>query len=147
MVPEMAGDTAKTRRARGSSTVLPLLVSRCCHPTVRLENMADGPGDEMALAEKVRCPMLMAAAGNDPENVKEGGAVSDILMMRFPTSVIRSFPAQQHGWVSRGDVTDDAVASGVRDAMQLCRDFFVAHVGPGQNAAAGMGGGLGCRRA
>jgi dienelactone hydrolase len=126
---------------RASAAGVPLLCGACCHPSVRLENMADGPWDEMALAEKVRCPMLMAAAGNDPENVKEGGAVSDILMRRFPTSVIRSFPAQQHGWVSRGDVTDDAVASGVRDALQLCQDFFVAHVGPGQKAAGGMGGG------
>lgn len=125
---------------RASAAGVPLLCGACCHPSVRLENMADGPGDEMALAEKVRCPMLMAAAGNDPENVKEGGAVSNILMQRFPSSVIRSFPNQQHGWVSRGDVTDDAVASGVRDALQMCQEFFVQHVGAGQNAG-GMGGG------
>ena len=135
---------------RASAAGVPLLCGAGCHPSVRLENMADGPGDEKALAEQVRCPMLLAAAGNDPENVKEGGAVSEILKKRFPTSVIRSFPAQQHGWVSRGDVTDDTVANGVRDALQLCQDFFVAHMGAGSSngmggggyaAASGMGGG------
>ena len=131
---------------RASAAGVPLLCGAGCHPSVRLENMASDSADtELELAGKVRCPMLLAAAGNDPENVKEGGAVSELLKKRFPSSVVRSFPAQQHGWVSRGDVTDDTVANGVRDAMSLCQDFFVAHMGAGSNGggmrATGMGGG------
>ena len=128
---------------RASAAGVPLLCGAGCHPSVRLENMASDSADtELELAGKVRCPMLLAAAGNDPENVKEGGAVSELLKKRFPSSVVRSFPAQQHGWVSRGDVTDDTVANGVRDAMSLCQDFFVAHMGAGSNSGGG-GGGMG----
>ena len=115
---------------RASAAGVPLLCGVCCHPSLRFEKMEDASKDEMALVQKIRCPMLIAAAGNDPEHVQEGGALAEMLTRRFPTSVIRTFPAQQHGWVSRGDVTDDTVANGVRDALQLCQDFFVAHMGP-----------------
>ena len=127
--------------ARASVAGVPLLCAAGCHPSLRLEGMAtDTSDDEVGLIEKVKCPMLFANAGDDPDNIKQNGAVSTKLMQRFPTSVVRDFPAQTHGFVVRGDVTDDSVARGVREAMTLCTDFIGSHMGRPAGGGGGAGG-------
>lgn len=42
------------------------------HPSLGLQRMVYG-GNEVALAETIKCPAFLMPAGNDPENVKEKG--------------------------------------------------------------------------
>jgi len=107
---------------KASSKGLPIKCGAGCHPSVKLEGFTGG--SPAALASEVRCPMLFASAGNDGDDVKEGGEVSKVLVEKFPSSVIKSYPDMSHGWVSRGDISDENVSRDVKDALELCSVFF-----------------------
>jgi dienelactone hydrolase len=111
---------------RASAAGFPLKAGAGCHPSVKLEGFTGGSPE--ALAQQVQCPMLFAAAGNDPDNVKVGGDVSKILMERFPTSVIQDYPDMSHGWVSRGDILEANVARDAKAALALCLTFFKSNL-------------------
>lgn len=109
-----------------SASGMPLTAGAGCHPSLRLEGYSGGTVED--LTSQVNCPMMLASARNDPDNVQEGGEVSRILSEKFPTSMVVSYPDVDHGWVSRGDVSDEIVAKGVRDALKQCETFFSAHL-------------------
>lgn len=76
-----------------------------CHPSLRLEPGFYG-GTEVAMAEKVTCPQLLLSAGNDPENVREGGEVMKVLAGKDfgGDCECKDFADMEHGWwvVPRG---------------------------------------------
>jgi len=77
------------------------------------------------LAEAVKCPQFLMPAGNDPEDIKEGGAVEKILTPKFGDKFrIKTFPDVNHGWVPRGDLSKPEVARDVKEAMRLAVDYF-----------------------
>lgn len=89
------------------------------HPSTRIEGMMGA--DEQAMIDKVSMPVLILPAGNDPDNLKEGGAVAASLAAKGGKSV--TFPEMTHGWVSRGDLADEAVKRDVELAMKAMVDF------------------------
>eukprot|EP00416_Gambierdiscus_australes_P044896 CAMPEP_0171098418 /NCGR_PEP_ID=MMETSP0766_2-20121228/48212_1 /TAXON_ID=439317 /ORGANISM="Gambierdiscus australes, Strain CAWD 149" /LENGTH=244 /DNA_ID=CAMNT_0011557757 /DNA_START=75 /DNA_END=809 /DNA_ORIENTATION=+ len=84
------------------------------HPSTRLEGAFGG--DEQALMDKVSMPVLIMPAGNDPENLKEGGAIASSLVAKGGKTI--PFPDMTHGWVSRGDLAVDEVKRDVEVAMK-----------------------------
>lgn len=90
------------------------------HPSTRLEGMFGG--DEQAMMEKVAMPLLLLPAGGDPDNLKEGGPIAEAVKKQGGLSV--TFPEMAHGWVSRGDLADEAVKRDVEAAMKLAIDFL-----------------------
>jgi len=82
---------------------------------------------------KSRCPLLYCAASNDSPFVKEGGLVQRTLASECDELVssqsrFRTFSRMRHGWVSRGDVQDTAVAEDVRIALDLADSFLREHL-------------------
>merc|ERR1719343_1205835 len=75
------------------------------HPSTRLEGAFGG--DEQAMMEKVSCPVLLMPAGDDPDTLKEGGAIATDVVKKGGKSI--TFPDMAHGWSCRGDLTDAKV--------------------------------------
>eukprot|EP00927_Polykrikos_kofoidii_P048592 TRINITY_DN42845_c0_g1_i2.p1 TRINITY_DN42845_c0_g1~~TRINITY_DN42845_c0_g1_i2.p1 ORF type:complete len:323 (+),score=62.57 TRINITY_DN42845_c0_g1_i2:94-1062(+) len=82
------------------------------HPAIGLERLFSG--NEEALMEAVKRPMLLIPGGNDPANIKPDGNLVSILREQRkqrgeseeqPVSV--EFPRQLHGWMTRGADWDD----------------------------------------
>ena len=58
----------------------------------------------------MKTPFLLLPAGNDPENLKEGGELAVILKANNPLSeTTNDFEDQHHGFAIRGDTADEAV--------------------------------------
>lgn len=90
------------------------------HPTLtKFAESAD------SLAERTKCPHFLMPAGNDPEELKEGGSVEKILKGKFGDKVrVKTFPDASHGWVPRGDLSNPNNARDYKEAMQLAIDYF-----------------------
>jgi dienelactone hydrolase len=78
------------------------------------------------LIEKITCPAFLCPAQNDPPNVKEGGALIEILQRRFGKERVgtKEFPDQSHGWVVRGDMSQPNVRRDVQLALELAIHYF-----------------------
>jgi len=81
------------------------------------------------LAKGIKCPQLILAAGNDPEEVKEGGIVERILKEKeFGDKIkVKTFEEMKHGWMIRGDMNDERVARDVKSAMEMSLEYLKAH--------------------
>eukprot|EP00927_Polykrikos_kofoidii_P048565 TRINITY_DN42829_c0_g1_i1.p1 TRINITY_DN42829_c0_g1~~TRINITY_DN42829_c0_g1_i1.p1 ORF type:complete len:771 (-),score=170.84 TRINITY_DN42829_c0_g1_i1:732-2990(-) len=90
------------------------------HPSTRLEGFFGG--DEQAMMEKVEVPVLLMPAGNDPDTLKTGGAIAKHVISKGGKSI--NFPDMAHGFASRGDLTNPAVARDVELAMKHAIQFF-----------------------
>ena len=78
----------------------------CMHPSLDLEEMSDGSISQ--LVEDLKTPLFIASAGNDPDSVKPGGLVSQVVKNKKldADSMIIEYPEMKHGWTIRGDVAD-----------------------------------------
>jgi len=92
------------------------------HPSTRLEGAFGGEGAEQAMIDKVNMPVLLLPAGNDPDNLKEGGAVAKALAEKGGESV--TFPDMAHGWLCRGDLSDATVVRDVELGMKHTVEFL-----------------------
>lgn len=99
-----------------------------CHPSVGLEGMMGG--SDMALADTVQCPMMMLPAAGDPDNTKPGGEMNKLFDTKpfGAQCYYQEFAEMEHGWVPRGDVSDEKVARDVKAAMVLAKDYFKTHL-------------------
>mmetsp|Transcript_20637 Transcript_20637/g.23356 ORF Transcript_20637/g.23356 Transcript_20637/m.23356 type:complete len:255 (-) Transcript_20637:71-835(-) len=99
------------------------------HPSIRLENCFGS--NEVELAKGVKCPQLVFAASNDPDNVKGDGEVLQVLKAApfGDKCVFQEFPEVNHGFVTRGDVSTPEVARDVKIAMEGVVAFFKTHLG------------------
>ena len=89
------------------------------------------------------CPQLLLPAGNDPPNLKEGGEIVAIVQDKAGACKTREFPHMSHGWVIRGDATQEDVARDVKEAVGEVTQWFTQHLDlqdDGAAAAAGAGG-------
>jgi dienelactone hydrolase len=98
------------------------------HSSAKIFNMHGS--DERAAATKVTCPQMIIQGHNDPENTKPNGAMHEELLKHSFGSVcsLHEFPDVAHGWVPRGDLSDEVVARNVKDAMDLCTSFLNIHL-------------------
>lgn len=111
---------------KASAGGFPIKCGAICHPSIRLEGFAGS--NEVVLSGTVKCPMMFASGRNDPENVKEGGECSKILAEKFPTSEAKGYAEVDHGWVTRGDISDAVVARNVREALAQTDAFLAKHM-------------------
>ena len=94
-----------------------------CHPSLVVgEMLFNESSAEQAAA--VKCPQLLCPAGNDPDNVKEGGEVPQVIRDKGLECKVVVFPEMKHGWVPRGDASDATVARDVQKALDEAIAFF-----------------------
>jgi len=91
------------------------------HPSAKVESFI-WKNDEAAMFEKCPMPFLLMPAGDDPDNIKPGSPVVDMLEEKGGKSV--PFPRMVHGWTSRGDLSKDEVKEDAEKALQLATDFI-----------------------
>ena len=104
------------------------------HPSILIESGVFG-GDEEVLVQKAsdNAPLLFCVAGNDAANLKEDGALANIISSSkskhisgddktAPHCIV--FPEMKHGWVSRGDTTIEKVKQDAEEALNLAVDFL-----------------------
>ena len=79
----------------------------------------------LQLADTVQCPMMMLPAGGDPDNTKPGGEMNQLFDTKSFGADCRyqEFPEMEHGWVPRGDTSDERVARDVKAAMELAKGY------------------------
>ncbi|KAG7402314.1 hypothetical protein PHYBOEH_000022 [Phytophthora boehmeriae] len=97
------------------------------HPTWIVENIVKGDGAVDKLAESVKVPQILMAAGDDPDFVKPDGSVDKILKARADIgakSEVLIFPDMNHGWVHRGDMNDPATKAAVMKAWHAAVKFI-----------------------
>ena len=95
------------------------------------------------LAEGVSVPQFLLPGVNDPDFTKEGGIVDKILQTKpfaasckvkvrfchqfflnlFSNFVKKDFTDVNHGWVNRGDITNETVYENVKLAIQLALEY------------------------
>jgi len=100
-----------------------------CHPSMQLEGFAFG-GDTAALLKSVKCPFLLAPAGNDLPMWSPQGDFSTALRAseRGADCVFKEYPDMTHGWSCRGDVSDEKVKRDVDDVMKEAIGFYAKHL-------------------
>ena len=93
-----------------------------------------------AAVRAVRKPLLLCPCGDDPSNVQAGGAFADVLSSIFERGAARgaftdgfnavhTFPDMLHGFMTRGPITEPAIARDYAEGVRLMTRFFVAHAG------------------
>ena len=94
------------------------------HPSCHI--VAAHGGEVHALAKKVQAPhYIMPAKSDDPALYGPGGSV----IKELPAgSKQKTFPEQEHGWTSRGDASDPAVAAAIKDAMTEAFGYLKEHL-------------------
>lgn len=100
------------------------------HPALQIVGMM-GEGTPESMAEAVTCPQLLLPAGNDPEFTWPGGSVLEKLEENGVEGESIVFKDMMHGWVSRGDLTNDTVKRDVAAAMQAMKDFLAKNLKKG----------------
>jgi carboxymethylenebutenolidase len=99
------------------------------HPSMQLEAGAFG-GKVEPLLESVRCPFLLAPAGNDLPMWSADGEFGQALSRSTcgAEHVFKPFPEMQHGWSCRGNVEDPKVKRDVGIVMEDVLTFFAKHL-------------------
>jgi len=98
------------------------------HPSIKLEDIHGGDQVSMARIASKKAPLFYCVSGNDPDNIKPGGEVAQIIsssrhnvddkLKRQQPKCIE-FPDMIHGWVSRGDTSKENVKRDAEKALQL----------------------------
>ena len=102
------------------------------HPSIKLEDMHGGDQVSMARIASQKAPLFYCVSGNDPDNIKPGGEVAQIISLsKHNTEELKKqqpqcvdFPGTIHGWVSRGDTSDENVKRDAEKALTLGKDFL-----------------------
>jgi dienelactone hydrolase len=77
---------------------------------------------------QVARPLMLAPAGDDPATVHPGGQIAQQLIMQFGASMVVPFPEMKHGWMTRGPLTEDAIARDYATGMKLMVDWFAERI-------------------
>lgn len=89
------------------------------HPSLKLEGLFGGDGD---VFQGVKCPVLVLPAGNDSAEEYDLPDGKFVKMFAGPTESVR-FDGEVHGFVPRGDVSNEATKAAVEKAMSLLLEF------------------------
>jgi len=100
------------------------------HPSIQLETYAFG-GNMAELVKSVKCPFLIAPAGNDLPLFAEEGEFGSALKAsaKGAECVWKSYPDMSHGWTCRGDLADEKVKRDVEAVMKDASEFFKKYLG------------------
>lgn len=85
------------------------------------------------LSNQILSPQLVIATMQEPDEVKEGGIMEDILEAKFEDSVFKTFNDMSHGFVTRGNTSDAAIKAAVDESIRLTWEFLddVLHINAG----------------
>ena len=94
------------------------------HPSLGVEGIHGG--NPLTLAEQVKCPAFLLPAGNDPDDVKEKGAIVEALSKKFGNELTGTvhFPDMIHGWTTRGDLNDEKTSRDFHKALHLIQEYL-----------------------
>jgi len=81
--------------------------------------------NEEEIYKQIKAPQLFMPSGSDSANVKLGGLAEKVLGDKL---TIVEFNDMQHGWTSRGNMTDPKIDRDVHKAIKLAVDFFNQHL-------------------
>lgn len=98
-----------------------------CHPSTGISKMLFDK-EETELAGAVKCPQILCPAGNDPDNLKEGGGIVNIVRGLGHECKTVHYPDMKHGWVIRGDASQEDVARDVKSAIKEVSEFLAKHL-------------------
>lgn len=96
-----------------------------CHPATILETAVFGR-DEVAMLQALPMPTKFLWAGNDSDIFIKDGAGKKAL--EATGGGVEEFPDMLHGWVSRGDMSDEKVKRDVDRALQTMTSFLEQHL-------------------
>jgi dienelactone hydrolase len=100
-----------------------------CHPShPGIVNFNKDGETEAKVIEAITCPQLLLPSKQEGPTVRPGG-LADTTFASKPFAgqcKIVEFDTMSHGWVSRGDLSDPAIAKGYADAMTEIKAFFAA---------------------
>lgn len=97
------------------------------HPSWQVENMLHGEGSVEKLARRIVVPQLLLSACDDCDFLQAHGSVHQILTANLSIAALSDvvdFPDMHHGWVNRGDLSDEAVRAGVQKAWHAAINFL-----------------------
>ena len=100
--------------SKAASQGFPLKCGVSAHPSIKIEDMVGG--SQLGMMKSFSCPVLLLCAGNDDARCKPGGDVADVVISNGGGSFV--YERMIHGWVARGDVSDEAVKEDTEDAMK-----------------------------
>ena len=92
-----------------------------CHPATALEKAVYG-GNEVDMMNALKQPTLFLWAGNDSEEYVKDGACKAALEKSGGGVV--EYRDMLHGWVSRGDTSDEKIKAAVEKAITDLMGFF-----------------------
>uniref|UniRef100_A0A6B2LG48 Dienelactone hydrolase domain-containing protein n=1 Tax=Arcella intermedia TaxID=1963864 RepID=A0A6B2LG48_9EUKA len=78
------------------------------------------------IIKEIHVPNLVLTAGNDPDSIKPGGVHAENL--KKSGGEVDEYKEQNHGWVTRGDLSDPKVEAAVKDATDKIIAFFKRHL-------------------
>jgi len=81
--------------------------------------------NEEEIYKQITAPQLFMPSGSDSPNVKLGGLAENVLGDKL---TIVEFNEMQHGWTSRGNISDPLTDRDVHKALQLAVEFFNKHL-------------------
>jgi dienelactone hydrolase len=95
------------------------------HPSMQLEQYAYG-GDYLALVKSVQAPFCILTSSSDMDHFAEDGKFGEALRASGKGSecFYKLYKDMTHGWVSRGDLSDEKVVRDVNAAMQDAITFL-----------------------
>lgn len=94
-----------------------------CHPSILIESFVFGGDDEeLAMKASDNVPLLLNIAGNDKENLMPGSKVAENVTTNGGSLVL--YEDMVHGWVSRGDYTQEDVKRSGMNALSSALEFF-----------------------
>lgn len=97
-------------------TIYPLKVISSGHPSPA-QAMTFGQS-EQDLFSKITSPTFLATAGNDGDNIKEGGQLQQILESKSIYFETHDYPEMTHGFMGRGDLSMENVERDTKDALK-----------------------------
>jgi dienelactone hydrolase len=96
------------------------------HPSITNINAIFTDTDVKELIEKVRGPIAFLPAGNDPIDYRPSGVVYETLKALHPDTVTyEEFQDVVHGFVPRGDISQQATKDAVSKALDRILAFFL----------------------
>jgi dienelactone hydrolase len=96
------------------------------HPSIQLEGVFGG--DPAALFDTITAPTLLQPANGDSTDYYEDGAWFSRVKAKYPASRSTPYPAVEHGFVPRGDVSNPVTKENVDKALAELVDFLKTHV-------------------
>ena len=97
------------------------------HPSCKLEAFLGG--DDVGLVKKVKGEMLFFPTKQDDDYYRDGGAyLKSLHEAGFTKSFSIDYPEQDHGFLVRGDMTNEAVSKAVVKAMAEGSNFLKSNL-------------------